>query len=62
MNELQSFINAEFGEIRSITIENIHYFVGRDVASILGYSNTRDTLAKRVYSEDKLTRKAVYTF
>ena len=39
MNELQTFSNAEFGEIRSITIENIPYFVGRDVASILGYAS-----------------------
>ena len=47
MNELQTFSNAEFGEIRSITIENIPYFVGRDVASILGYANTRDALTAR---------------
>lgn len=59
MNELQTFSNAEFGEIRSITIENIPYFVGRDVASILGYANTRDALAKRVDSEDKLTGVAI---
>lgn len=59
MNELQTFSNAEFGEIRSITIENIPYFVGRDVASILGYANTRDALAKRVDSEDKLMGVAI---
>ena len=55
MNELQTFSNAEFGEIRSITIENVPYFVGRDVASILGYANSRDAIAKHVDDEDKTT-------
>lgn len=55
MNELQTFSNAEFGEIRSITIDNIPYFVGKDIASILGYANTRDAIAKHVDPEDKTT-------
>lgn len=59
MNELQTYSNAEFGSIRSIVVDDIPYFVGRDVASILGYANTRDALAKRVDNEDKLTGVAI---
>ena len=59
MNELQTFSNAQFGEIRSITIDGIPYFVGRDVAKVLGYANTRDALAKRVDTEDKLAGVAI---
>ena len=59
MNELQTYSNAEFGSIRSIIIDDIPYFVGRDVASILGYANTRDALAKRVDNEDKLSGVAI---
>lgn len=39
--ELQIFQNAEFGSVRSIVINDEPYFVGKDVAEILGYSNTR---------------------
>ena len=59
MNDLQTFSSAEFGEIRSITIDDVPYFVGKDVAGILGYANTRDALAKRVDDEDKLTGVAI---
>lgn len=53
MYELQVFNNAEFGSVRTLAINGEPYFVGRDVAEILGYSNTRDALAKRVDAEDK---------
>lgn len=53
MDKLQIFKNADFGEIRIVTINNEPYFVGKDVAEILGYSNTRDALSKRVDDEDK---------
>lgn len=59
MNELQTYSNAEFGSIRSIIIDDVPYFVGRDVAGILGYANTRDALAKRVDNEDKLNGVAI---
>ncbi len=52
-NELQIFENAEFGSIRTVEINNEPYFVGKDVAEILGYKNTRDALSKRVDDEDK---------
>lgn len=53
MSELQIFKNAEFGSIRTLTINGEPYFVGRDVAEILGYSNSRKALADHVDDEDK---------
>ena len=55
MNNLKIFENPEFGNIRVLTIENEPYFVGNEIAKILGYSNTRDALAKHVENEDKNT-------
>lgn len=55
MNELQIFNSEEFGEIRTVTIDNEPWFVGKDVATALGYSNTRDALATHVSEEDKNT-------
>lgn len=51
--EIQIFNNPEFGEIRTTTIEKEPWFIGRDVAEILGYSNYRDALARHVEAEDK---------
>ena len=45
----------EGNEVRTLKINDEPYFVGKDVASILGYSNTRDALNKHVDSEDKNT-------
>ena len=53
MNEIKTFANAEFGSVRTMEIEGEPYFVGKDVAEILGYSNTRDALARHVDNEDK---------
>lgn len=53
MSELQVFNNAEFGSVRSLTVNGEPYFVGRDVAKILGYANPNDALAKHVDEEDK---------
>lgn len=53
MSELQVFKNAEFGSVRTMSINGEPYFVGKDVAVILGYSNPRDALAKHVDNEDK---------
>lgn len=55
MNELTVFNNEEFGEIRTITIDGEPWFVGKDVAEVLGYSNPRDALSKHVDSDDKNT-------
>ena len=53
MNQLEVFQNAEFGSVRVVVKDGAPYFVGKDVATVLGYSNTRDALAKRVDEEDK---------
>lgn len=55
MNEIQIFNNPVFGEIRTVTINDEPWFVGKDVAQVLGYSNTRDALNKHVNSEDRNT-------
>ena len=53
MNDLQVFKNTEFGEIRTITINNEPWFVGKDVASILGYAKERNAILAHVDNEDK---------
>lgn len=52
-NKIQVFNNTEFGNIRSMEIGGEPWFVGKDVATALGYSNTKDALAAHVESEDK---------
>ena len=53
MSELQIFQNPEFGQVRTVMVKNEPWFVGKDVAEALGYSNTRDAMAKHVDVEDK---------
>lgn len=53
MNELKVFENNEFGKIRTFVKDGEPWFVGKDVAEILGYTNSRDALSKRVDDEDK---------
>lgn len=53
MNEVQLF-NFENHEVRSLLLNNEPWFVGKDVADVLGYKNTKDALAKHVDAEDKL--------
>lgn len=53
MNELQMFENKEFGKIRTVEINNEPYFVGKDVADILGYTNARKALTDHVDEDDK---------
>lgn len=53
MNELKIFESPVFGSIRTVEIDSTPYFVGKDVAEVLGYSNSRDALAKHVDDEDK---------
>ncbi len=55
MNNLQIFKNDSFGEVRTLIINNEPWFVGKDVAEILGYSNTRKALIDHVEDEDKNT-------
>lgn len=53
MKELQIFTNDEFGTVRVVMIDGKPFFVGKDVADILGYSNTRKALIDHVDEEDK---------
>lgn len=53
MSELQIFKNAEFGSVRTIAIDGEPYFVGKDVAEILGYANPRKAIIDHVDEEDK---------
>ncbi len=53
MNELKVFQNKEFGEVRSLVINNEPWLVGKDVANILGYSNPQKAIRDHVYEEDK---------
>lgn len=52
MNELQVF-NFKGNEVRTIVIDGKPYFVGKDIAEILGYSNTKDAIATHVDEEDR---------
>ena len=52
-SNIQIFKNEVFGEIRTCQVNNQIMFVGKDVATALGYSNVRDALSKHVDSEDK---------
>lgn len=53
MNEVQVFKNQEFGSVRTLVIDNEPWFVGKDVADVLGYSNSRKAMADHVDDEDK---------
>ena len=53
MLKLQIFKNEEFGVIRTVTIDNEPWFVGKDVAESLGYSDTNKAVAMHVENEDK---------
>ena len=53
MNELMVFNNAEFGNVRTMEINGEPWFVGKDVASALGYAKPRNAIATHVDEEDK---------
>lgn len=53
MNEIKIFENTQFGQLRMIERDGEPWFVGKDVADILGYNNSRDALARHVDEEDK---------
>ena len=55
-NDLQIFENEEFGKVRTIIIDGESWFVGKDVATALGYKDTSDALKRHVQYDDKLTR------
>lgn len=55
-----TILNFKEEEITSTVIEGVPYFVGNDVAQVLGYSNYRDAVAKRVDDRDKTKSKINY--
>lgn len=57
MNNIKIFENPEFGSIRTVEQNGEPWFVGKDVAKVLGYKDTDQALRCHVDSEDKLTRK-----
>ncbi len=52
-NKMQVFTNSEFGEVRTLTIDNEPWFVGKDVAEVLGYEKPRNAISAHVDEEDK---------
>lgn len=54
-NQIEIFKNEEFGQVRTVIINNEPYFVGKDVAEILGYADSSSAVSKNVDSDDKTT-------
>lgn len=52
-NQIEIFKNEEFGQVRTLLIDNEPYFVGKDVAEILGYANPQKAIRTHVDDEDK---------
>ncbi len=52
-NEIQVFTNEEFGEVRTLVVDNEPWFVGKDIAVVLGYAKPRNAIATHVDNEDK---------
>lgn len=53
MNELKIFNNPDFGDIRTMLIDGEPWFVGKDVATALGYSNPQKAVRDHVSEEDR---------
>lgn len=53
MNDLKIFQKEEFGEIRTMTINEEPWFVAKDITDRLGFANGRDAVSKHVDDEDK---------
>lgn len=64
MNEIKIFENEEFGKVRTIIKDGEPWFVGKDVATILGYSNGNRDIIRHVDDEDRimLDSKTQYRF
>lgn len=58
MNQLQIF-NFEQNEVRTLVIDGIAYFVGKDVTDVLGYVNSSKALNDHVDNEDKLNNESL---
>lgn len=49
----KNLVHPEFGELRTVEIDGEPWFVGKDVAAALGYTNSRDAIATHVFADDK---------
>ena len=58
MNELKIFAHKEFGDIRTLNINNEPWFVGKDVAIALGYSNPQKAIRDHIDDEDKTVNES----
>ena len=56
---IQVFENEEFGKVRTTEVNGEPFFVGKDVAEILGYVNPNEAIADHVDEEDKLNSKTL---
>ena len=54
MGELQIFKNEEFGEVRTVEIDSDPWFVGKDVAEILGYERDTKAVVDHVDEDDRI--------
>ena len=59
MNEVKIFKNEQFGEVRAMEHNGEPWFVGKDVAGILGYQNASKALADHVDGDDKLNNESL---
>lgn len=53
MNNLQIFNSEEFGDMRTVTIDDETWFVGKDVANALGYERATKAIQDHVDDDDK---------
>lgn len=58
MNELQVFKNQEFGSVRTLTFNDEPWFVGKDVALVLKYSNPQKAIRDHVDEEDRTVNES----
>lgn len=54
MNELKIFKNEEFGQVRTVLIDNEPWFVGKDVTNNLGYRNGSRDINRHVSDDDRI--------
>ena len=58
--DIQLFRNEQFGQLRGMNIEGEPWFVGKDVAQVLGYSNSPKAIRDHVDDEDKRSERIVH--
>ena len=60
MTDIQVYTHNELGSIRVLDIDGEPWFVGKDLTTALGYSNSRDAISKRVDVEEKKSGVAIH--